>query len=205
MDRIRVAACQVNTVVGDLSGNVARILAALDEAERGGADLAVFPELTVTGYPPEDLLGRPSFVDDNLAALAEVAASTRACAAVVGYVDRDAGGRLFNAAALCARRTDPRALPQADTALITASSTSSAGSSPGAGRAPLLRGGRRAGRGVGLRGHVVRERTDARRGGMPVRGCWSISTPPPTRGAGARSGWRCSPSGSPRPAARSST
>ncbi|MGA8726056.1 MAG: NAD+ synthase [Acidimicrobiales bacterium] len=103
MDRIRVAACQVNTVVGDLSGNAGRILAALDEAERGGADLAVFPELAVTGYPPEDLLGRASFVDDNLAALAEVAASTRACAAVVGHVDRDPDGRLLNAASLCAR------------------------------------------------------------------------------------------------------
>jgi NAD+ synthase (glutamine-hydrolysing) len=102
VDRIRVAACQVNTVVGDLSGNAARILAALGEAERGGADLAVFPELAVTGYPPEDLLGRASFVDDNLAALAEVAASTRACAAVVGHVDRDATGRLLNSAALCA-------------------------------------------------------------------------------------------------------
>ncbi len=102
MDRIRVAACQVNTVVGDLSGNVARILAALGEAERGGADIAVFPELAVTGYPPEDLLGRPSFIVDNLAALEEVAASTRACTVVVGHVDRDAAGRLVNAAALCA-------------------------------------------------------------------------------------------------------
>jgi NAD+ synthase (glutamine-hydrolysing) len=102
VDRIRVAACQVNTVVGALAGNAARILAALDEAERGGADLAVFPELAVTGYPPEDLLARASFVDENLVALAEVAASTRACVAVVGYVDRDAAGRLVNAAALCA-------------------------------------------------------------------------------------------------------
>jgi NAD+ synthase (glutamine-hydrolysing) len=102
VDRIRVAACQVNTVVGDLSGNAGRILAALDEAERAGADLAVFPELAVTGYPPEDLLGRASFVDDNLVALPEVAASTRACAAVVGHVDRDPTGRLLNAASLCA-------------------------------------------------------------------------------------------------------
>ncbi len=56
----------------------------------------------MTGYPPEDLLGRPSFVDDNLAAFAEAAAATRECAAVVGYVDRDDAGRLVNAAALCA-------------------------------------------------------------------------------------------------------
>ena len=75
MPRIRVAACQINTVVGDLDGNVDRILGALAEAERAGADLAVFPELTVTGYPPEDLLGRPAFVEDNLSAFAAVAAA----------------------------------------------------------------------------------------------------------------------------------
>ena len=65
MARVRVAACQINTVVGDLEGNARRILGALDEAERGRADLAVFPELTVTGYPPEDLLGRPAAVLTN--------------------------------------------------------------------------------------------------------------------------------------------
>ena len=101
MPRIRVAACQINTVVGDLDGNVGRTFGALAEAERAGADLAVFPELTVTGYPPEDLLGRPAFVEDNLAAFAAVAAGTGACAAVVGYVDVAPSGRLLNAAALC--------------------------------------------------------------------------------------------------------
>ncbi|MGO8871194.1 MAG: NAD+ synthase [Acidimicrobiales bacterium] len=102
MARIRVAACQLNTVVGDLDGNVDRILAGLTEAEASGADLAVFPELTVTGYPPEDLLGRPSFVADNRSAFDRIAAATGACAAVVGYVDHDRAGRLVNAAALCA-------------------------------------------------------------------------------------------------------
>jgi NAD+ synthase (glutamine-hydrolysing) len=101
MGRIRVAACQVNTVVGDLDGNVARILAYLDDAESSGADLAVFPELTVTGYPPEDLLGRPAFIADNLTAFARIAAATGPCAAVVGYVDHDRAGRLVNAAAIC--------------------------------------------------------------------------------------------------------
>ncbi|HEY4928506.1 MAG TPA: NAD+ synthase [Acidimicrobiales bacterium] len=103
MARIRVAACQINTVVGDLAGNVDRTLVALAEAEAAGADLAVFPELTVTGYPPEDLLGRPAFVADNLAAFAAVVAGTGECAAVVGYVDVGPEGRLVNAAALCRR------------------------------------------------------------------------------------------------------
>src|SRR5664279_3844726 len=102
MARVRVAACQINTVVGDLEGTARRILGALDEAERGRADLAVFPELAVTGYPPEDLLGRPAFVTDNRAVFAEIAASTGTCAAVVGYVDTDRAGRLVNAAAMCA-------------------------------------------------------------------------------------------------------
>jgi NAD+ synthase (glutamine-hydrolysing) len=98
-----VAACQLNTVVGDLDGNADRVLDALASAERAGADLAVFPELTVTGYPPEDLLGRPAFVEDNLNAFASLAAATRECAAIVGYVDVDPSGRLLNAAALCRR------------------------------------------------------------------------------------------------------
>jgi len=101
MPQIRVAACQVNTVVGDLAGNVGRTLDALSRAERAGADLAVLPELTVTGYPPEDLLGRPAFVADNLAAFADVVVGTGDCAAVVGYVDVGPGGGLVNAAAVC--------------------------------------------------------------------------------------------------------
>ncbi len=100
MARIRLAACQINTVVGDLAGNAERILAALATAEEAHADLAVFPELTVTGYPPEDLLSRPSFVAENQAVLERVVAATGSCAAVVGYVDTDAEGRLVNAAVL---------------------------------------------------------------------------------------------------------
>jgi NAD+ synthase (glutamine-hydrolysing) len=100
MARLRVALCQLPTVVGDLAGNVERITAALARAEAGGADLAVFPELAVTGYPPEDLLLRPGFVADNVAALETVAQATERCAAVVGFVDE--GLDLYNAAAVCA-------------------------------------------------------------------------------------------------------
>ncbi|MGH9091304.1 MAG: nitrilase-related carbon-nitrogen hydrolase, partial [Acidimicrobiales bacterium] len=84
---LRVAAAQLDAVVGDLAGNVERILAALRRAEAAGADLCVFPELAVPGYPPEDLLLKPRFVADNLAALEEVAAASRTCAAVVGFVE----------------------------------------------------------------------------------------------------------------------
>ena len=100
MPRLRVAACQINNVVGDLDGNVECILAALDRADAAGCDVAVFPELAITGYPPEDLLLKPAFVADNRAALDKLAARTGRCAAVVGFVD--AGRDLYNAAAVCA-------------------------------------------------------------------------------------------------------
>jgi NAD+ synthase (glutamine-hydrolysing) len=99
--RLRVALCQLNTRVGDLSGNVERVVDALRRAEVEGCDLAVFPELALTGYPPEDLLLKPGFVADNRAALDEVAAASGECVAVVGFVD--AGRDLYNAAAVCAR------------------------------------------------------------------------------------------------------
>ncbi len=100
MTRLRVALCQINTVVGDLAGNAGRIVDALATADDAGADLAVFPELVLTGYPPEDLLLKPGFVADNGAALTKVAAATGRCAAVVGFVDE--GIDLYNAAAVCA-------------------------------------------------------------------------------------------------------
>jgi NAD+ synthase (glutamine-hydrolysing) len=70
---MKLALCQINPVVGDLEGNAARILDFASRAAAGGADLAVFPELCLTGYPPLDLLENQSFVDDAAAALAEVA------------------------------------------------------------------------------------------------------------------------------------
>jgi NAD+ synthase (glutamine-hydrolysing) len=100
MVRLRVALCQINTTVGDLDGNVLRILTALAEADEAGCDLAVFPELAVCGYPPEDLLLKPGFVADNRRALDRVAAASGRCVAVVGFVDE--GRDLYNAAAVCA-------------------------------------------------------------------------------------------------------
>ena len=86
MSYLRLAAAQLNTVVGDLSGNVERVLAAVAAAEAAGADICVVPELAIPGYPPEDLLLKPTFVADNVVALEKVAAATGQCAIVVGYV-----------------------------------------------------------------------------------------------------------------------
>ncbi|MBI3087282.1 MAG: NAD+ synthase, partial [Candidatus Omnitrophica bacterium] len=88
--------------VGDLAGNRARILERLVRAKAWQADLVVFPELAVTGYPPEDLLLKPRFVEDNLAALRQLVPASRGVTAVIGFVGRAPGGRLANAAAVLA-------------------------------------------------------------------------------------------------------
>jgi NAD+ synthase (glutamine-hydrolysing) len=97
---MRIALAQINPVVGDLAGNRDLILARLEEARAAGADLALFPELAVTGYPPEDLLLRPGFVRAAESTLEEIARAARGIVAIVGTptFDRD----LYNAAAVCA-------------------------------------------------------------------------------------------------------
>ena len=103
MPRIRVAAAQLNLVVGDLDGNETRILEAYDRAAAVDADLVAFPELAVTGYPPEDLLLRPAFVAHAAETLAKIAAHTGTTAAVVGFPEPLGDGALANSAALCAQ------------------------------------------------------------------------------------------------------
>ncbi len=100
MTVLRVGLAQLNPTVGDLDGNVARMLGAYERAEAAGCDLVAFPELSTTGYPPEDLVLKPGFVADNLASLSKLAARTGRCTAVVGFVDQDRD--LYNAAAVCA-------------------------------------------------------------------------------------------------------
>jgi NAD+ synthase (glutamine-hydrolysing) len=97
---LRVALCQLDVTVGDLEGNADKVIGQLARAEAAGASLVVFPELVLTGYPPEDLLLEPGFVEGNLLALEKVAAATQHCAAIVGFVEED--GDLYNAAAVCA-------------------------------------------------------------------------------------------------------
>ncbi len=104
MSRLRVALAQVNAVVGDLDGNTDLVVAAVEEAAHHRCDLVVFPELVLAGYPPEDLLLRPAFVDGVAAALRRAAEATGphpGLVAVIGFVERD-GDHLHNAAAICA-------------------------------------------------------------------------------------------------------
>ena len=99
MTVVRVALAQLNPLVGDLDGNAAKMADAYVRAVGAGCDVVAFPELSITGYPPEDLVLKPGFVAANARVLAEFAATTGDCAAVVGFVDEDRD--LFNAAAVC--------------------------------------------------------------------------------------------------------
>jgi NAD+ synthase (glutamine-hydrolysing) len=97
---VRIALGQVDPTVGDLPGNVDLLTAWASRATEADADLIVFPELAITGYPPEDLVLRPQFVDDNLTALDALTSQTAGgCPIVVGFVDRTEAG-IHNAAAL---------------------------------------------------------------------------------------------------------
>ncbi len=99
MGGMRVALAQINTTVGDIWGNAEKVSRTLERSLEGGAELVAFPELAITGYPPEDLLLRPGFVRDNLAALEEVAARVpEGVVAAVGFVDL--GTDLYNACAV---------------------------------------------------------------------------------------------------------
>ena len=96
---MKIALAQIDTVVGDVWGNIEKAAEALDRAVEGGAELVAFPELTITGYPPEDLLLRPSFIRDNLKALGEFAGKVpEGVAAAIGFADLN--GDLYNACAV---------------------------------------------------------------------------------------------------------
>ena len=105
----RLALAQINPTVGDIAGNTAKILDYLERAREAQADLVAFPELAITGYPPEDLLFKRSFLTDNVAAMEKVAAASQGIAVVLGYVhivslerqSEDVGPQVTNAAALC--------------------------------------------------------------------------------------------------------
>lgn len=98
MTTLRLALAQINTTVGDLSGNAAKVKEYLDKARTDQVDLVLFPELTLAGYPPEDLLLKPGFAAANRAVLESLLPYTHGLTAVVGFVDRR--DDLFNAAAV---------------------------------------------------------------------------------------------------------
>ncbi len=106
MTTLRIAACQLNLTVGDLSGNKEKILSAYTSAQDKGSDIAVFTELAVSGYPPEDLLLKRGFVHDTQEMVKEIASHTSDCVAVLGFINGQAAAadpvkRTSHAAAIC--------------------------------------------------------------------------------------------------------
>jgi NAD+ synthase (glutamine-hydrolysing) len=97
---MRLALAQINSTVGDLAGNTRKIVAWIERARAAGAGLVAFPELAVTGYPPEDLLLKPDFLRANRACLDEIARACRGIVGIVGYVE--VAEAAYNAAALLA-------------------------------------------------------------------------------------------------------
>ncbi len=95
---VRIALAQINPTVGDLPGNAKRVIEFLGRARDMGAELVAFPELVLTGYPPEDLLLRPEFIDQNQAALEEVTRATKGITAIIGFAQR--AEDVYNAAAI---------------------------------------------------------------------------------------------------------
>jgi len=95
---LRVGIAQINSTVGDLSENTRKILESIDQAKSLGVDLLTFPELAITGYPPEDLLFKPQFIKQNKEKLNKIIEHSSDIAVVVGFVDSD--GDIYNAAAV---------------------------------------------------------------------------------------------------------
>jgi len=98
MRTLRIGLCQINTTVGDIEGNTRKILDSISRGKRMGVDLLAFPEMAVTGYPPEDLLLMTKFIEANLKAVKTIARATSSITAVVGFVNKDRD--IFNAAAI---------------------------------------------------------------------------------------------------------
>ena len=101
---LKLALAQINPTVGNISGNTTRIISYINRAVSKKSDIVVFPELILTGYPPEDLLNTPSFIDSNLKALDKIRQHTKNITAIVGFVDRGQNGALYNSAALLSNK-----------------------------------------------------------------------------------------------------
>tara|TARA_B100000073_G_scaffold346943_1_gene359742 strand:+ start:3934 stop:5640 length:1707 start_codon:yes stop_codon:yes gene_type:complete len=107
MDSLRIAVCQLNLHVGDLDGNKEKIITAYKQAESATADIAIFPELAVCGYPPEDLLLKSAFVEEVQKTLETISREINSCVAVIGFVSGEEAAadpvrRTSNSAAICA-------------------------------------------------------------------------------------------------------
>ncbi|MHA1908200.1 MAG: NAD+ synthase [Candidatus Thorarchaeota archaeon] len=97
---MKVAMAQINPIVGDIKGNLAKVIEIIDESKQLGVDIVAFPEMVITGYPPQDLLHENAFINANHDAIKSITDTTRDIVAIVGFVDSDDEGLLYNAAAV---------------------------------------------------------------------------------------------------------
>ncbi len=102
MKILRIALAQINSTVGDLPGNSKKIVEYIKKAKRHKADIVAFPELAVTGYPPEDLILKPQFIRDNIAEIKKIGGKVSGITAIIGFVDLKQDKSICNAAAVIA-------------------------------------------------------------------------------------------------------
>ena len=140
---MKIALAQTNPVIADIKGNLAKLVSFIGRARSAGAEIVVFPEMATIGHPPMDLLGNRRLIDENLAALEDLASACAGIAAICGYVDYDKenGPMLFNSAALLA---GGRVLASRHKACIPPGDAYSGSGyfSPGKNRKPVEYGGR---------------------------------------------------------------
>jgi NAD+ synthase (glutamine-hydrolysing) len=98
MKRLRLSLAQINPTVGDIKGNTKKVIDYINMAQGLEADIVAFPEMCISGYPPEDLLMRSRFIDENITALSEIKSHTKDIMAIVGFVDR--ADDIYNAASI---------------------------------------------------------------------------------------------------------
>jgi NAD+ synthase (glutamine-hydrolysing) len=98
MSTLHLALAQINTTVGDIAGNTARVIASIERARTAQADIVAVPELALPGYPPEDLLLKTQFIEANLKALREIVAASKGITSIIGFVDKTSD--IHNAAAV---------------------------------------------------------------------------------------------------------
>ncbi len=92
---MKIAIAQVNPTLGDIQGNTLKIISSIKSAEEKGSEIIVFPEMTITGYPPKDLVLDDSFIIKNIQALNEIKKQCRNITAVVGFIDKNDGLRVL--------------------------------------------------------------------------------------------------------------
>ena len=98
--KMKIVVAQLNNIVGDIQGNVDKVIQALSDKKAIETDLLVFSELFISGYPPEDLLHKDHFVQDNVKILRSLVKETADITAIIGFVDVDKNKKIYNAAAI---------------------------------------------------------------------------------------------------------